>query len=302
MDESIRMKEPKTFEEQLKILRDRSMVIEDEEEAIKVLRKANYYRLTVYALQFKNNDDYGNKISFNNMYKLYRFDKKLRHLLLEILETIEIQLRTYIAYSLSIKYGTEAHENEEIFKDKNLYNGWEDCYGVHHKGLKDEIDIEIRKNNKELFVRHHLKKYNGRFPTWVVVEIFSFGMLSKTYSNLNTADQKEVSKGCFGINNQLLESWLNNLAYIRNICAHYGRLYNKKMSITPRIHNKYSKDSLVLNRLFVSILAIKELTLNSYDWVVFKTQLETLINEYNDVIDLRLVGFPKSWTEILSRN
>jgi len=302
MEEVVKLKEPKTFEEQLKILEDRNMVIDDKDEAIKVLKATNYYRLSAYALQFIRNDNYDKKITFNNLYKLYKFDKRLRHLILEILESIEVALRTYMAYSLSIKYGAEAHVNSELFKDKKLYSGYDDIYGKHHKGLIEEIELEIRKNNKELFVRHHLNKYKGHFPIWVIVEIFSFGVLSRAYSNLNIIDQKEIAKNCFNVNYQLLESWLNNLSYIRNICAHYGRLYNKKMTITPKLHNKYNKDGIDLNRLFISILAIKELTKNTSEWDVFGTQLNHLINEYKDVIDLQLIGFPEDWSEILARN
>lgn len=301
MEEDIELKKPKTFEEQLKILEDRQMRIDDKEDAIKVLKTTNYYRLTVYALQFKKDDNYGNKIFFNDMYKLYKFDKRLRHLILEILESIEISLRTYMAYHLSIKYGAEAHKNSDLFKDKELYNGYDDIYGKHHKGLIEEIEFEIRNNKKELFVKHHLKKYKGHFPIWVAIELFSFGMLSKTYANLNTIDQKIISKNCFGTNNQLLESWLNNLSYIRNICAHYGRLYNKKMAIAPKLHNKYCQYNIDLNRLFISILAIKELTMRTSEWEVFRTHLEALVEEFKDVIDLKLIGFPENWTEILSK-
>lgn len=301
MEEEIKLKEPRTFEEQLKILEDRHMIIEDRQEALKILKLTNYYRLTAYALQYKNNDNYDNKISFNTMYKLYRFDKSLRHLILDILESIEISLRTYMAYTLSIKYGSEAHQNSSIFKNIDLYMGYDDAKGNHHKGLIEEINNETYKNKKELFIRHHFNKYKGHFPIWAIVEVFSFGMLSKTYANLNIVDQKEIARKCFDTNYGLLESWLNNLSYIRNICAHYGRVYNKKMAILPKIHNKYIKDNLDLNKVFVSIVAIKELTKNTLDWEVFKSQLDSLIEEYIDVIDLKLIGFPVNWNEILNR-
>lgn len=208
--EDIKLKDPKSFEDQLEILKSRNMKVEDDKKSIEVLRMANYYRITAYVLQFKNENGYIEGTSFNNMYQLYKFDKRLRHILLEILESIEISLRTYIAYHLSLKYGAEAHKNEEIFNCKEYY-------------------------------------------------------------------------------------------YTRNICAHYGRLYNKKMSITPIIHNKYKNDSLVFNRVFTTILCIKELTKNMSEWDSFKIQLETLIYEYKDVLDLELIGFPSNWSEILSR-
>lgn len=294
-----KLKEPKTFDEQIKILEDRGMIIENKDEAIRVLGITNYYRLTAYALQFKYGDKYKGSPSFDYIYKLYKFDKKLRHMLLEIIESVEVSLRTYMAYNLSLKYGTEAHTNVEIFKNIDLYRGYVDYDGNVHKGLVDEIKLEISKNRKEPFVKHHIKNYEGHFPIWVIVEIFSFGMLSRTYSNLNLQDQKEISRGCFNINHELLESWLNNLSYIRNICAHYGRLYNKKMSITPKIHNKYKKYQLDLNKLFVSILVIKELTKFKLEWDTFKIRLEALLEENKDIVDLNLIGFPKNWREIL---
>jgi Abortive infection bacteriophage resistance protein len=296
-----KLKEPKTFEEQLKILEDRNMKIEDKQSSIEILKMTNYYRITAYALQFKNSKGYDSKASFNNMHRLYKFDKRLRHLILEILESIEISLRTYMAYHLSIEYGAKAHEKEDIFRDIDWYRGYEDEEGRYHNGLLDEIRIEIKKNKKEPFVKHHLRNYDKQFPIWVIVELFSFGMLSRTYVNLNLTDKKAIAKNCFNVNYQLLESWLNNLSYIRNICAHYGRLYNKKMAITPMIHNKYKKDNLDLNKLFVSILAIKELTKSIPEWCNFEIQLKSLIDEYIEVVELERIGFPINWNEILTR-
>lgn len=301
-NDDIKLKEPKSFEQQVEILKNRNMKIEDEDRAIEILKITNYYRIKAYSLQFKTENGYTDEATFGTMYRLYKFDKRLRHIILEILESIEISLRTYMAYHLSIKYGAEAQENEEIFKNNDYYKGYDDFNGNHHRGLLDEIRSEINKSRKELFVKHHINKYNGHFPIWVVVELFSFGMLSKTYMNLILEDQKAIAKNCFNVNYKLLESWLSNLSYIRNICAHYGRIYNKKMTITPMIHNKYKKDNIVLNRLFISILAIKELTKNIPEWTTFKIQLEALINEYIDVVDLELIGFPENWSEILSRN
>mgnify|MGYP000623335693 CR=1 FL=1 len=300
MELTTKLKDPKTLDEQIQILKSRNMEIENEERAIEILKRTNYYRLTAYALQFKYKNQYNN-ITFDKMYKLYEFDMKLRHLILSVLENIEISLRTYIAYNLSLKYGAEAHNKEEIFKDINLHKGYYDEDGRYHNGLLDEIESEKRKKKNELFVKHHIKTYNGKFPIWAVVEIFSFGMLSKMYKNLVVAEQKEISRGCFNTNHQLLESWLDTLAYIRNTCAHYGRLYNKKLPKIPKIHSRYSqyKEDIEINKVFVAILALKELLtpINKYD--EFKESLKSLIKEYINVIDLYTLGFIDKWEEIL---
>lgn len=300
--EGMKLKDPKTFEEQLSILENRHMIVEDREEALKILSRTNYYRLTAYALQFKANDDYNKNITFNEMYDLYKFDKKLRSLLREVLESIEISVRTFIAYHLSIKYKvSDIHRDSSIFKDVRLHIGYDDEYGVHHTGLLEELNHEINKNRKEPLVRHHIKKYNRSFPTWAIVEIMSFGMLSRMYANLNIKDQKEISRNGFNTNNNLMESWLLNLAYVRNICAHYGRIYNKKMAIQPMVHSKYSKENIEKNKVFSSILAIKELTINTEEWGVFKEELEGLIKEYDNTLDLNLIGFPSNWLEIINQ-
>ena len=150
------LKQLKTFEEQLSILKNRHMIIENDQRAIKILAETNYYRLTAYALRFKKDDDYNNQITFDTMYKLYQFDKKLRNILLGILETIEISLRTYVAYSLSIEYGSEAHKNPDAFRNKEKYTGYKDKNGNYHRGLLDEIETEIFRNRKELSVKHHI--------------------------------------------------------------------------------------------------------------------------------------------------
>ncbi len=301
MEGMIKLKDPKTFEEQIEILRSRNMEIENEERAIEILKRTNYYRLTAYALQFKYNNKYDNNITFDKMYKLYEFDMKLRHLILSVLENIEISLRTYIAYNLSLKYGAEAHTNEGIFKNIDLHKGFYDEDGKYHNGLLDEIESEKRKKRNELFVKHHIKTYNGKFPIWAVVEIFSFGMLSKMYKNLVVAEQKEISRECFNTNNQLLESWLDTLSYIRNTCAHYGRLYNKKLPKVPKIHSRYHKykDDIEINKLFVAILAIKELLRPINQYENFKESLKKLIKDYIDVINLENLGFINNWEEIL---
>lgn len=296
IDKKNKLKEPKTFEEQINILKERNMFIEDEEFAVKVLKSINYYRLTAYALQFKKENKYLNETSFNTVYRLYKFDNKLKHLLLEILESIEITTRTYLAYYLSITFGSEAYKNIGIYKDSSKYEGDE-----NNRGLRDEIKKEIKKNSKEPFIIHHNKKYDGKFPMWVIVEIFSFGMLSKMYGNLKTNIQKEISRNCFGINYVLLASWLNNFAHVRNICAHYGRIYNKKMAMKAVIHKKYIKYKLDDDKIFVTILAIKELMINTIEWKCFFKELEILLKEYQDIVDLNLIGFPDNWSEILSK-
>jgi abortive infection bacteriophage resistance protein len=84
------LKQPKTYEEQLDILRGRGLVINDEVQAIESLKRLNYYRLTAYTLTFKKDDLFQSGTTFEKVYRHYEFDSKLRNLLTEVIEYVEL--------------------------------------------------------------------------------------------------------------------------------------------------------------------------------------------------------------------
>lgn len=284
------LKDPRTLEEQVNILKEHGMKIEDKENAIKILSKINYYRFNSYALHKKKNNRYIDGTSFIDTYRLYEFDKKLRNSIMSILETIEIAIKTNIAYNISNRHGADAHTKSEIFKNEEL-----------HRGFLEELDKEIHRNRKEEFVKHHKNKYNGNFPVWVIIELASFGVVSRMYSNLVTEEQKVISRSCIGLDFKLLLGGLPNLTHIRNICAHYSKIYNRKINILPKLHKKYNKYNIDKTKIFATILVIKEFAIknNNIEWDMFLIQLESLIEAYSDVVDLDLIGFKNEWEEIL---
>lgn len=290
MDKICELKPAKTLDEQIDVLKEHGMVIDDNENAKKILSRINYYRFKAYGLGLRLNDRYYNGVTFERIYEIYKFDKYLRNSLREILESIEISLRTNIAYNLSIKYGPEAHLNTSLFKNERYHNGF-------LKKLQDEVN----RNSKELFIKHHIEKYNGRFPIWVILEVASFGTLSKMYSNLNITDQKLISRSFCGLNNFILTGGLPNISHVRNICAHHGKLYNTKINIIPKLHKKYEKYDIDKTRIFASILVIKELIIsnNETEWKMFVIKLESLIESSLHAIDLNLIGFIDNWKEVL---
>ena len=101
-----------------------------------------------------------------------------------------------------------------------------------------------------------------------MVEVFSFGTLSKFYKNLKNPDKKDIAKS-FGLGYTYFESWLESISYVRNICAHYGRLYNAKFSKTPQLYKEYNKVGIGNNRLFGVLLCLKHLLINDSHWNSF---------------------------------
>lgn len=162
------------------------------------------------------------------------------------------------------------------------------------KTINDEID-----RSDEIFVTHHINKYHGVFPVWVIVEVTTFGDLSKMYNNLIDVDKDEIAMKYYNAKGKYVSSWLYTLSNLRNRCAHFSRLYNRKLTITPRLFNADKKRGIKNNTIFAAIYVMGRLSIDKHIWRHFITSLSALIEQY-DVIDLNCLGFPENWYDILS--
>ncbi|WP_308701643.1 Abi family protein [Pseudomonas poae] len=70
---------------------------------------------------------------------------------------------------------------------------------------------------------------------WVVCGLWDFGTLSTLYSGMTEGDQDEISTA-YGISNgRVFASWLRSLNYLRNVCAHHSRLWNRNIIDQPKL-------------------------------------------------------------------
>ena len=289
MDPSeLNIKEPTTYEQQIAILKERNLIIADEKDALSFLKRVNYYRFSAYGLTLKqtdNKDLFQDGVTFHHMKMLYNFDQKLRDLLMNHLELIEIEFRTKIAYQHAHQFGSLGYRSSENFNSEEPHNSF-----------LEELDKQINRSGKELFVMHHRNKYGGEFPFWVAIEVTSFGELSKLFRNLKEDTKNDVVKD-FNVPYYYVESWLHSLAYVRNVCAHYGRLYGKKLTIKPTLFK--TKRNLISNSgLFAAIYVLSKL-LHQENRTNFITSLQALLEEYAEYIDMQELGFPEEWEKRL---
>lgn len=284
------MKPALTHEEQLELLKSRNLIINNEYSALEILKRVNYYRLRGYTLSLEKNDRFFDGITFDHIYALYQFDQKLRNILLPMLENIEIAFRTDIAYLLAHKYGPLGYKNKEYFKDEQ-----------RHASFLLEIEKEVARG-KELFIRHYQQKYDGQFPIWAVVELISFGTLSMLFKNMKKKDQNEIANITYGTTGYYIESWLRTLSYVRNVCAHYGRLYGKRLILSPKLFESDKKHGIKAEKLFAAIYVMSRLCRDNREWDSFVSNLYALIDKYEGYINLNLIGFPENWNELLNSN
>ena len=157
------------------------------------------------------------------------FNSNLRQIIFPEIEKIEINVRCRMANYFAQQYGVLGYLEAENFENEE-----------YHKEFLEDIKQEIGRNSKAPFVRNFRENYEGgQLPMYALVEVFSFGTLSKFYKNMHNKDKKEIAK-TFGVGYTYIESWLESISYVRNICAHYGRLYNAKMSKTPMLYKEYT--------------------------------------------------------------
>jgi abortive infection bacteriophage resistance protein len=281
--------------EQVALLRKRGLHIADEEKAIHYLSNISYYRLRAYTYPFQNNQSPDHEFlpgaSLEQVIDLYVFDRKLRFLVFDALEKIEIALRTKIIYHYAIRHGSHWHEDFNLFRDRNKY--------VRDMGkLIDEIG-----RSSEIFIKHYRNKYSDpeNPPAWMSFEVISLGMLSKMFENLRKSPEKLAIVNGFGLTGlEVLESWMHTFAHIRNICAHHGRLWNRRLTTTPKYPAKpvypFIPDGKELhaNKLYLSLACMSYLLNIISPGHTFNSRLKELIKSY-PFINQKEMGFPLHW-------
>ena len=294
-------KPPLNYEGQLEKLKERGCIIIDDKKCISILESVNYYRLSAYFLPFKlDNGNYEEGLSFDRVFSIYEFDRKLHGILFNALEETEIFLRSKIAYFHAHKYGALGYMDEINFYKQTDNKNHKKKKKKFHKNFIENFNREIDKNKNILFVKHHIDKYGGEFPIWAASEMFTFGMLSKFFANMKLQDQKILSNDIYNTKPKFVGSWLRCCTDLRNICAHYGRLYFRIFSAVPSgIDNLEEKSK---RKLWGAILSLKKLYPFKDKWnnETLK-KLVSLVNEHKESVDLEHIGFPHNWKEELEK-
>ena len=258
----------------------------------------SYYRLGEYwhSMQYdKERHLFKENSRFSNVIALYSFDRELRILLFDVIEKLEISLRTKLIYHLSHEVDPWWFQNFDLFTDsmalvKTLSN------------LEEELS-----RSKDPTIKNHRKKHKDdlRFPpAWKSLEQTSFGALSKLYGNLkykiNAKDKIAEEYGV--VNHTFLPSWLQSIAQIRNYCAHHSRLWNRNLPGAPKLLPKPPNPWIVekenvprqFNKLYVHLCLMKYLLNTVQPDNTFTLKLDALLQKYPSV-DPDALGMKPNW-------
>jgi abortive infection bacteriophage resistance protein len=279
---------------QISKLRENGLIIDDEEYASSTLKSINYYRLLHYFAVFldESGQYYKKGTTFEDGTRLYEFDRKLRVEILAALEEVEVAARAAISNNHAKKYGALGYLKETSFDRRH-----------NHKAFLNKIERMLDKNSDLTFVRHYNKKHGGMFPLWVMMEMFSFGMLVFFYQDLTKEDKKYIAKHYFDLDFRNVESWLESLADLRNHCAHYNRVYDNCLPWELRsVELTNPREYKMGSSLFDYLLAIKFLHRRGNEWgKLFVCDMEKMFGDYRGIVDPKILGFPNDWKEFFER-
>lgn len=232
---------------QIEKLESHGLVVSDRTAAEKFLRHLNYYRFSGYSLAFeRSRHSFVKGTTFEQIRQAYEFDRSLRDLVYKSMEVIELDIRTTVAYSFGKSYQAFGHTNPKNFFHTFKHASW-------HAKLREESD-----RSRERFVDHFKKRYTEYpdLPIWVATEIMSFGALSRMIQGMHKDDQKYIAQR-YGMQPRTFTSCLHHLVYVRNICAHHARLWDRSWAIAPNLPlgKKWTPPLLPRSdRLFASLL------------------------------------------------
>lgn len=276
-----------TIEQQIANLKDIGLVIKDDKFAQSFLNEVSYFRfIKAFSLGLKpKNGNYNGNVTFEQLTELYLFNVNFRQLLFTQIERIEINLRCRVSNYFSVKYGALGYKDSANFINEK-----------YHADFLKEIEQEVKRNKRLPFIYNFKSNYVD-IPFYALIEVFSFGSLSKFFKNMLSVDKKNIAL-IYGVEYTYFESWIESIAYVRNICAHYGRLYNVKLTKKPKLYKQYKQNHISNMLIFGVICCMKNIILNDIHWSNFVNKLDNLFKEY-PLTKKELMGFPNNWKTLL---
>ncbi len=291
------MKEHKTFNQQLTILRNRGVVVPTNGKPKRFLEQENYYNVIngykdLFLVKGSNNlpvepELYQEGTHFNELKALFLFDRELRILLLKYLLIFENSIKTTVAYEFSKKYSRKnAYLDIANFVDNDPKKVLQQI-SILTKTIHDKVD-------RSGAIKHYIEEH-GEVPLWVLVNFLTMGNIANFYNILTDSTKNIIAKfytdkyrtqnkdNTFRLSSADLSACLKVANLVRNICAHDERLYNVNLRNVriSQIANHFGIRRYDNKRFIVLILFLK-IVLDKKDFQRLYKALRNLFNQYAD--------------------
>jgi abortive infection bacteriophage resistance protein len=278
----------------------RGLIVEDEAETKHYLQQIGYYRLCGYTLPFQKGGDgvdrheFREPVGFRAILDRYVFDRKLRLLLLDAIERIEVSFRAALSNSIAQRHTPHWYQNVALFET-----------GYDHAALITELKRQIVHNantpekeaQRDIHIRHYYDTYStpDMPPSWMVFETVSFGTISRIFEGLLKSETTEICVP-LKVNHDTLSSWMHAISYVRNLCAHHKRAWNKTLTIKPAIAKKHKEKFNGNSKIYGVMVVIQILLDRIAPDNTWAERLSDLLKEHPNV-PLANMGIPEDWRD-----
>lgn len=271
------------------------MFMKDEHRVENYLMNIGYHRLSAYIYPFykspKSDLVLKEGTTFEQVLTLYRFDKKLRILLFNEIEKIEVAIRSVLA-----NIGCQ-ELNDRYWMTKPEYFANADKFSQTLAIIEKELA-----SSKEDYIEHFRQNFIEDYPpAWMITEVLSFGNLNYIYSNIASNKLMKRIAGYFGLKPQVFTSWLTVLANLRNMCCHHARIWNRDFMLNPAEPRKTSNAwvntaQIDKKRIYYRLCIIRYFLSAVSQNNNFKEKVTNLLADFPSV-DIVAMGFYNDWQD-----
>lgn len=300
-------------EQLIENIKSKGISIINEDNTKNILKKNNYYYITGYKGLFKNLDgSYKNGVYFEDIYELYKFDKKIKLIFSEVLFEIEQSVKTVFCNNFCERFG---HKDIDLVNPNNYDNTNPHLLPVINK-LNNQMSWYGVNNHA---VAYYANNYSF-IPIWVLVKVLTFGMIRDLIMVQKSNAKDHVCKMI--VNDSTLkvnevQTMLELLITFRNICCHDDKLidyiHNKVNIMDTPYHSNFNlkKDNngnYITGKkdMFAAIISIKYFV-DASTFAVFITNLSKAINDYLEVSNgisreelLNYMNLPENFIDIIN--
>lgn len=284
-----------TFAQQADQLLARGLLA-DRGQLIRRLQATSYFRLSGYLHPFREEgaDQFQKGTTLDQVWKYCLFDQRLRTLILDAVEAIEVYTRTQLAYQFAHTcgpFGYRVGENLPGLKPDSFLN-W-------RRKLDDQVNRSLR--SKEEFLVHFFNTYGDqheRPPIWVLVELMDFGAVLTFHRGVAHSIRQDLARPLL-VPDKVFNSWLLALHTIRNRCAHHLRLWNWTLGNSVRLPNErkypdWHQPPLPNDRIGIVLILCRHLLDQISPSHTWSERVNQLFADFPE-IPVSEMGLPEKW-------
>ena len=315
----------KSYEEMIKIMESRNIIVANKTFALSALQNFSYYGLiNGYKntfLQKADSDLFQNGTRFEELYTLHLIDTSLNSILFKYILYLEKALKSRLSYRISERYGVYTDKNDDSFSNNADYlckRNYSNSSGKRYNILYNLKKCISNYRNNPIMV-HYLDERN-HIPPWILTTNISYGLAIEWYNILRNNDKTAVCDSFIPpglLTSDEAKEFIRKIFELtkeyRNKIAHGNRTFNilnlrqlpKHQLLTLSYHfisKEEYNNRIGQNDTLAVLLAIIITIRDSYIALNLIAELKALLIPYsqttfNGYSIFKLLGFPENLFE-----